>query len=132
MTEQELQDCCRFWQQALRLQDVQIEVRFVRKLELDATGQTTLRSDNNGALIQVCPQSLANLDTLWSLDEEVILVHELLHVQERVWACAAEWKEFKKSVVIHSAHEAGIERTAEALVALRRKLFLQELNIVKS
>ena len=132
MTEFELQDCCRFWQQTLRLQDVQIEVRFVRKLELDATGQTTLRSDNNGALIQICPKSLANLDTLWSTDEEVILVHELLHVQERVWACSSEWIDLKKLKVINSAHEAGIERTAEALVALRRQLLQQELDVVKS
>ncbi len=122
MTETELQERCRYWQKKLRLEDVQIETRFVRKLELDASGQTQFRSDNNGALIQVCPLSLANLDTLWSLDEEVILVHELLHVQERVWACSSEWQDLRKIKVINSAHEAGIERTAEALVSLRREL----------
>lgn len=122
MSEIELQERCRYWQKKLRLEDVQIETRFVRKLELDASGQTQLRTDNNGALIQVCPFSLANLDTLWSLDEEVILVHELLHVQERVWACSSEWQDLKKIKVIDSAHEAGIERTAEALVSLRREL----------
>ena len=122
MSEIELQERCRYWQKKLRLEDVQIETRFVRKLELDASGQTQLRTDNNGALIQVCPLSLANLDTLWSLDEEVILVHELLHVQERVWACSSEWQDLKKIKVIDSAHEAGIERTAEALVSLRREL----------
>jgi hypothetical protein len=105
----------------LRLNDVEIEVRFARKLELDCTGQTQFTSDNNAALIQICPNTLANLDTLWMIDEEVILVHELVHVQERTWAVSKEFRDLLQNKAINAAHEAGIERTAQALVTLRRQ-----------
>jgi len=121
LTEPELQECCRYWQKVLRLNDVEIEVRFARKLELDCTGQTQFTSDNNAALIQICPNTLANLDTLWMIDEEVILVHELVHVQERTWAVSKEFRDLLQNKAIDAAHEAGIERTAQALVTLRRQ-----------
>ncbi len=121
MTEPELQECCRYWQKVLRLNDVEIEVRFARKLELDCTGQTQFTSDNNAALIQICPNTLANLDTLWMIDEEVTLVHELVHVQERTWAVSKEFRDLLQNKAIDAAHEAGIERTAQALVTLRRQ-----------
>jgi hypothetical protein len=121
LTEPELQECCRYWQKVLRLNDVEIEVRFARKLELDCTGQTQFTSDNNAALIQICPNTLANLDTLWMIDEEVTLVHELVHVQERTWAVSKEFRDLLQNKAIDAAHEAGIERTAQALVTLRRQ-----------
>ena len=121
MTEPELQECCRYWQKVLRLNDVEIEVRFARKLELDCTGQTQFTSDNNAALIQICPNTLANLNTLWMIDEEVTLVHELVHVQERTWAVSKEFRDLLQNKAIDAAHEAGIERTAQALVTLRRQ-----------
>jgi len=121
LTEPELQECCRYWQKVLRLNDVEIEVRFARKLELDCTGQTQFTSDNNAALIQICPNTLANLDTLWMIDEEVTLVHELVHVQERTWAVSKEFRDLLQNKAINAAHEAGIERTAQALVTLRRQ-----------
>jgi len=121
LTEPELQECCRYWQKVLRLNDVEIEVSFARKLELDCTGQTQFTSDNNAALIQICPNTLANLDTLWMIDEEVILVHELVHVQERTWAVSKEFRDLLQNKAINAAHEAGIERTAQALVTLRRQ-----------
>lgn len=123
MTAKELRNLCRYYQKLLRLNDVDITIRFAINREMDDWGSTECTADNTRALIKICPMNLASLDSLQIIDEEITLVHELLHIQERSWSCAKQFKDLKQdNRTVYAAHEAGIERNAQAIVALRRQL----------
>jgi hypothetical protein len=117
----ELKKLCEWWQTVLRLEDFDVHVRFAQRLEIEGFAETQRSTDGTYALIIVMPDSLRTGDTYGNQDEETNLVHELLHVRE-IWDAEPTWRELKKNnATLYRQHEMGIQRTAEALVALKRR-----------
>ena len=117
-----LRKLCVWWQKELRLEHIDIHVRYAEKRELFTEwGRTTRGDDSTHADIVICPPEFCSQDTHCITDTEVILVHELMHVREE-WDGEPKWIELRNSCkTIYLMHERGIERTAQALVRLRRK-----------
>ena len=83
MTQEQLQQLCLEWQKRLRLQDWDVEVKFVRHYELDGKGQFGLVSysrKKTHAVISLALENDVDPSEPIEYDPEVTLVHELLHI----------------------------------------------------
>lgn len=106
-----LESLCVTWQRILRLQDWSITVKQVERAELpDASGHADFLPNNKRAIIKIIKEEKYDEEACMEpYDGELILVHELLHVQY----CEVDKEN-------SPAYEAAIDLTASALVALRR------------
>lgn len=104
-----------FWQKQLRLQDWDIQFKYVLNLNGKA-GQCRKLSDYKVAEILVADPSTLADTCLGSRDPEVTLVHELLHLQgEELDDFIATYQDGRW----HNDNERVMELTAIALVNLR-------------
>ena len=113
MTQEELRARCRVWQERLRLQDWDIDVRLARVRDLDdltTAGDAETMVQKQCARIRVLDVQDPFNDPHCPYDPETTLVHELLHVafKESQPECgdSPEWH----------AHERAIHRVSQALV----------------
>lgn len=107
------QERLRYWQRLLRLQDWDIELRVVRRHELDdAYGRCSTWSAVGRAKIRLLdPQDFEPTIDPRDRDIKVTLVHELLHLR-----IPADQADGSSSL----GQEQAVERIAQALVHLRR------------
>jgi len=123
MTLSQLRKLLSFWQKLLRLQDIDIQLRWAKLKEMTAYGRTHILHDFTVAFIILQPEEYINKNATQNLDIEVTLVHELLHVQERIFANSEPVsKLLDENPTLYNAHEMAIERNAQALVKLRRMM----------
>lgn len=75
--EQALEELCQGWQVGLRLQDWQVKVRYAHASEFErqAIGQCRSNLNNKTAEILILPN-----DGTEPMAEEMVLIHELLHL----------------------------------------------------
>ena len=114
MTARILQRLCSDWQKRLRLMDWRITLKYEPCQDPTELGTTQFWLIEKTATIWVCPASAMRADAPpTSRDEELTLVHELLHLHTspllRMMSPADE-----------PAHELALNCIAEALVVLRR------------
>lgn len=119
MSETELQALCREWQQILRLEDWDIEVRLTRNHEFPDKyhgGDCHVFVEKQCARIRILPEGDRLPDVMAPYDQEIDLVHEILHVafkqsQPEIDDASPHWQQ----------HERAIHRVSEALVGLKRE-----------
>lgn len=119
-----VREWCKGWQKVLRLEDFDIHVRYAERCELRDCNAMVLRSsDGTYASIILMPREWCDRESYANHDLETDLVHELLHVRE-IWDGESEWRRMKDECsTLFRIHEAGLQRTAEALVGLKRGRF---------
>lgn len=119
MTKEELQACCATWQQRLRLQDwsIKLEVKDrddmtggVGSASLGSLRAVTIHILQEGDL-EAVSKSFPGPSEVW-LDQEVTLVHELLHLHMHDIAPKCD-----ATTPLHDAIERAIDAISQALVA---------------
>ncbi len=128
MTIEQLRDRCAYWQQVLRLQDWDITVEIVRSRAIeDAVGKIHPLFSKKIARIKLQDRyDACQPDAIYQSDQEVDLVHELLHCH--FIACEPEdWDDLKGE----TTHQA-IHAISTALVKLDRGRFGPEVATEKS
>ena len=121
---EKLQLDLKYWQRELRLDDMDIELRW---LAWDEHPNDAGRFDDfynvHAFSIGVRPPhqllSIPNYRE-FNCDYEVILVHELLHARNSRWYCNDEILEILEEEPLHRFFEESIDVIAEALVRARR------------
>jgi hypothetical protein len=109
---------CEYWQKILRLQDWKIDLRIVKRYEMStpwrvAECQPSLESKwTSIKLLDAADLNPNSPDQ--DKDQELCIVHELLHLHIRPF-------EPKHDTLESTMMEACIESTAQALVNLNRK-----------
>lgn len=132
MTLEELQSECVYWQELLRLKDVDITVRFAEKMEFDGYGKTSMAPDGTRAMVRVQANSNVSPDTTARTDEVLTLIHELLHIQQRsIHNCDEYCKLEESNSMLYNAMEGIIERNAQALFALKTENDTLKRNAVE-
>lgn len=115
LTEQELQELCRKWQERLRLQDWDIVVRLVRKRDFaikdGVDGECEWESQNKIAIIRILDPIDYDPDCILEQDIERTLVHELLHLHFAL---------FREEGIRETLLEQAICAISKTLVALAR------------
>lgn len=114
MTQEELQALCAEWRR-LRLQDWDIVVRVKRQFDMaraDAAGHCSCVVALKEAVISILDVVDWDPDIIKPQDQEMYLVHELLHVH-----FSQMHDEYNSPVHV----EQAIQKIAEALVALKRE-----------
>lgn len=114
-----------YWQRQLRLDGVDIELRWMAKdaEDADTLGLCDAESNSSFYIIHIkhpdhLPERIK--DNPFNCDWEVILVHELLHVRDDHWRSDERiWKVLSKGVP-QLVYEVGVDAVAEALVRARR------------
>ena len=84
MKPNELQSLCRKWQKILRLQDWDIQIKYVRHWELEdnCQGNVIYKTARNEAVIKILVESDYPDDYEgFPQDQECTLVHELIHLK---------------------------------------------------
>ena len=114
MTQTDLEKLLAKWQRILRLQDWNIQVRFVRGYEIDDKQAQMHHNSNHkiGVVKLRAPQDWPPGD--WLEDSESDLVHELLHLH------MSPFDETKSDTQEAVCLEQAINSIAEALVKLER------------
>lgn len=113
MTQEELEKLCAYWQGVLRLQDWDVRVKLVRRMELDGRlGWCRVCPERGAATIHVMDP--IDDDPNSPEDPEDTLVHELLHISTHGMNVKADTPE-------GVAEERHINTLAGALVKLNRK-----------
>lgn len=113
-----------YWQRQLRLDHWDIELRFAGTDEIEGQGKSAVTVFHK-ARILLCPQvdRSPSLKTIFRLDYEVVIVHELLHILESVWRDNPNVRDvMDEDEWIRQLHENSLDATAEALVRVRRGL----------
>lgn len=120
----------KYWQRELRLDGVEISVRWLSFEE--CSGEGGIGSSTVGAFfsftsshrfeIGIAPDSLRDFDSIgiFNTDDEVILVHELLHIVDCRWSENSDVEEVFQNEVTKYHHEIALDTVAEALVRSRR------------
>jgi len=115
-----------YWQRQLRLDDIDIQLRWLDKEEEepDVDGQMDGALTNNKCLISIRNPEHRPILQKWQErfgeDYEVTLVHELLHVRDENWRCVEKMWKLQKDDTLNSLYERDIDAVAEALVRARR------------
>lgn len=114
MTDTTLRILCAEWQKRLRLQDWNVQVYLCPGA--DTSGRTRISAQMKEARVFICSEDTWHADWLGAPNQEVVLVHELLHLHSRsfdskVPADSVEW----------DALETMIELTANALVEAKHQ-----------
>lgn len=108
MTEVELKNLCNEWQALLGLAHWSIDVRVVRGAEIeDNRGRTDYDPVGEAAVMRL--KDPMDYQGYFPCDLEETLVHELLHLI------------FDKTATEGDAYEQVLDRTARALVKLKRQ-----------
>lgn len=115
LTEQELRNLCRWWQEVLGLSDWYIKVNIKRAYDMprDFQGECSWTFARREAVIKILDSSDYDPDFAFPQDMELTLVHELLHVR---YGPAAE----PEDTATKWLYEQATEDIARALVALKR------------
>jgi len=129
---EKLQADLKYWTRQLRMEDLDIELDWIEDSEHEECGvQYGLTREIRGAhLFQVYvvhPTRRTEEDAKWfSYDNEVILVHELLHVKNFNWEYNSALcpyllnPEKKENEILSELYEESLDVFAEALVRARR------------
>lgn len=126
MTQRELERLCKKWQRILRLEDW--KVRPVLAAGVNDFGSCLADSNHRQAIIYVRDQTMSPMGTLdddvpayvhFPADEELTLVHELIHLHTESFAPSE--KDGEDEDPRSSAHEFCVNAIADALVTLERK-----------
>lgn len=99
LTLDELKELCARWQEILRLQDWNIEIRISRGRDFEgegeSCGQVRWQLSRKEALIRILDPSDYSPDCIFPQDMERTLVHELLHLHF--------------AAISNKAHDAGLD-----------------------
>jgi hypothetical protein len=117
LTKQNLAKRLAYWQKRLRLQDWIVEAVVARYSDLDqAVARVTVHANKREAYIRLlCPEDLLPLDSInkaSTLDWELALVHELLHLH--LWDLGSST--YEKGSPKDLAEERAIDQISHALV----------------
>lgn len=116
MDKNELQPLCEEWQKILGLSHWEIVIKTKRKeqMTIQGAGCCTWNTCGEQAIIEICdPMDWDNDD--FEQDIEKTLVHELLHI------VFGDWENKEDGSAVDILHEQAIDRTAKALMTLKRK-----------
>jgi len=82
LTEEQLNERAAYWQEVLRLQDWDVQVKKARREEFDGDreGDCEYLSSSKTAMIRILDESHYPTDAWCEQDMELTLVHELLHL----------------------------------------------------
>jgi hypothetical protein len=118
-TDDDLLSCVRWWAAELGLDSWKISAKFVRYRDADESWARARTHENyETAEVEVVRWAdREGCDHPGADDLEVSVVHELVHV--RFWSANSCF--FDAGSVAKSTYEAAIERTALALVRLRKR-----------
>jgi hypothetical protein len=125
VTQEELTERCAYWQQRLALQDWQVTVQLVRQRELDSQGASAEFDcvwPKRRVQINILDSIDFPTDCLFQQDQELDLVHELLHaytvpLEEKIRFAADDETETPEWVLV----EQAIHAISTALLALDRE-----------
>ena len=115
VTQEQLEACCAYWQECLRLQDWRFTLELKDRRDMsDQLAHINRSTDYKRARIQLArPEQFPEVEAEVT-DWEHSLVHELLHVHLDLWKP-------EKGSAEQDAQEVAINLIAEALVSLRRQ-----------
>lgn len=120
-TDQELLDCAQWWAAELGLNSWVVSAVFRPRYEVEALARCTYNARTERVHIRVAPWSERDLDDPIETELEGDVVHELIHV--RFWPVdmgrgsgGTGVDDFQDNL-----HELSIDRTAQALVRLRKR-----------
>jgi hypothetical protein len=119
---EKLQADLKHWQRELRIEDIDIELRWLAKEEIpDKFAANWVYAQTHFATLAFqLPQNRNYLILRpFNSDYEVVLVHELLHVRDSDWR-STEIQELLADEVTAELYEIAIDAVAEALVRARR------------
>lgn len=111
-----LRALCAEWQERLRLLDWDVEIKHVRVHDFDhsgVAGDCDTLAVKQVAKIRVVRPEDAHPTPMCPFDEEVIVVHELLHIHLKGW-------KVEYDTPAEDAKEVAVHRLSEALVKLKR------------
>lgn len=122
MEMEELQTLLKHWQRELRLDHWDIQMRYAAIDEIPGHGQSCAARYHRAQILLIDPKDrTADAESRFRLDYEVIVVHELLHIQESIWRDNPKVEDvLDKDEWIRRCHENTMDATAEALVRARR------------
>ena len=114
-----------YWQRELRLDGVEIELRWLEFGDCKderAVGKFFSFSPAHRFQIGIAPDDLREFDAIgmFNTDNEVILVHELLHILDCRWTENSDVVDAFQNEAIKYHHEIALDTVAEALVRARR------------
>ena len=110
--------CLKEWQKILRLQDWEIVLKISRHDDMgldEVCGSSNWVLARGEAILKLLDPIDYSSDIVFPQDQEVTLVHELLHLHYAPFS-----ENFERGSLEHIALEKSIEVTAKALVALKR------------
>jgi hypothetical protein len=111
--------CMKEWQEILRLQDWDIILRIARRDDMgldEVNGTCTWTLPRNEAIIKILDPIDYPNDCIFPQDQEVTLVHELLHLHYAPFS-----DQFTRDSLEYIGLERCIDVTAKTLVSLKRK-----------
>lgn len=106
-----------YWQRALRIQDWDIEAEYADAEELEngkRGGECAVCQPKRKARIKILAEEFRPRASWFEHDEELTLVHELLHILTWAWPATNEGQ-------ATDDEEIAIHRISEALVKLKRE-----------
>jgi hypothetical protein len=114
-----------YWQRELRLDGVEIELRWLEFEDVKdekVVGKFFSFSPSHRFEIGIAPDLMRELNGIgiFNTDNEVILIHELLHIVDCRWMENNESEEVFRNEAIKYHHEIALDSVAEALVRARR------------
>lgn len=114
--EEDLLACARWWAEELGMGAWDVRAQFYQRHELDgAQANCTFNGAYEYVQVRVAEWRSLDLNTPTEGDLEASVVHELVHA--RFWSV-----DVATSAEVHSqAYETAIDRTARALVRMRRR-----------
>lgn len=116
LTLEQLEERCAYWQGVMRLQDwrVALSIKRLRDFETEREGEVEYYLTDKKAIIRLVDPVDDLPDHPWPLDQEITLVHELVHLHLTEWNAKTGTPEYH-------AKEIAINMIASALVTLERE-----------
>lgn len=126
LTEKELNDLCKEWQETLRLQNWDIEVHIVRARDMSLAGcggTCNAHLQRANAFIEILDP--IDYEDPEAQDMETTLVHELLHIH--LWP----FDKTESGNLENDALERAVIQISRALVDLKRKVQKPSIAVVR-
>lgn len=117
MTLEELQIFCQEWQAILRLQDWDIDIRFVDREEIEdgrRGADIEWFAEKQCAKIRVLDPTQQRKDPFVPYNPELSVIHELLHLHLAPFAP-------DQGTPLQAAEEVAVHRISEALLKLKQR-----------
>lgn len=114
LTQQELEEKCREWQEILSLRDWDVKPRIARYYDESNLGSCTWKLQKKMAVIRVQEYDDYDPSNKWERDQETTLVHELLHLHFAPFDAETDTPQ-------GIAQEQAIHALSVALVSLKRR-----------